>query len=180
MSYRACRVGREETWGLLEEIVSSCMAKWVSTSECLTVILQMLLFTMSLFAFCIESGYNKLVYDYMPAWHLKSVWLFSSVSHQRTCPIAGFLDLLARTLTISASARTQSWTQPICCTGWSHLRFSIVFFKSERKGYIEYGCNAHWQNSRQRKSWMSCENGQVPRCSQHWDRDCLNSHQEPT
>lgn len=122
---------------------------------------------MSLFAFRIESGYYKLVYDCMPAWHLKHRWLFCSVSHQTTCPIAGSLDL-ARTLTISASAHAQSWTQPICCTGWSRLRFSIVFWFRKKRVHTECGCNAHWQTSRQRKSWMSCGNGQVPRCSQHW------------
>ena len=152
------------SWGLLEEIVSSYIGKWVSTSECLTIILRMLLFTMSLLVFNIESGYNKLVYDCMPAWHLKHRWLFSSVSHWKTRPIAGFLDLLARTLTISASAPTQNWMQPVCCAGWSHLRFSIVFWIRKKRVHAECGCNAHWQSSRQRKNWMSCENEQVPRC----------------
>lgn len=153
------------SWNIL---TLKIMGKWVSTAPCLTIILQMLLFTMSLFAFHIESGYNKLVYDCMPAWHLKCRWLFPSVSHQRICPIRGFLDLLARTLTISASARAQSWTQPVCCRGCSRLRFSIVFWIGKKTLRTECVCNAHWQTSRQRKSWMSCENGQVRRCRRHW------------
>lgn len=46
------------------------------------------------------------------------------------------------------------------------VQYSFLFRK--KRVHTECGCNAHWQTSRQRKSWMSCENGQVPRCSQHW------------
>lgn len=88
--------------------------------------------------------------------------------------------LLARTLTVSASACAQSWTQPVCCMGCSRLRFSIDFV-SERKGYAQ-NVSVMPTDRLQGKERAECP-VKMDKCvgaGSTGDCDCLNSHQEPT